>query len=73
MNRTLVEKAKCLLFDAKLPKTFWAEAIHMAEFIINKSVNSYGKVTPEELYSGKKPNLINLKVFGTEVMVHVPK
>lgn len=24
MNRTLVEKAKCLLFDAKLKKGFWA-------------------------------------------------
>ncbi|GBP51859.1 Retrovirus-related Pol polyprotein from transposon TNT 1-94 [Eumeta japonica] len=27
-NRTIVEKAKCLLFDAGLEKRFWAEAAH---------------------------------------------
>lgn len=73
MNRTLTEKARCLLFDAKLTKTYWAEAINMATYIVNKSVNSKGNVSPDELYDGKKPNLTNLKIFGTEVMVHVPK
>lgn len=72
LNRTLVEKAKCLLFDADLPKHFWAEAIHMAAFLYNNSVNSSGKTTPHQLYTGKKSDLTNLKVFGTEVMVHVP-
>lgn len=73
MNRTIVEKAKCLLFDAKLPKTYWAEAVNMATFIINKSVNSLGRITPDELYYGEKPDLTNLKIFGTEIMVHIPK
>lgn len=29
-NRTVVEKAKCLLFEANLPKKFWAEAANAA-------------------------------------------
>lgn len=40
MNRTLTEKARCLLFDAGLPKTYWAEAVNMSAFIINKSVKT---------------------------------
>lgn len=46
-NRTIVEKARCLLHDAGLSKTFWAEAVNMAVYIINRSVNANsGKSTP---------------------------
>lgn len=73
MNRTLTEKARCLLFDAGLPKSYWAEAVNMAAYIINKSVNSCNDKTPEELWTGNKVDLSNMKTFGSEVMVHVPK
>lgn len=36
MNRTLTEKAKCLLFDVDLPNRFWAEAINMASYLYNQ-------------------------------------
>lgn len=45
MNRSLAERARCLLFDAGLPKTYWAEAINMAAYIINRSVNSTSNKT----------------------------
>lgn len=35
-NRTLIEMAKCLLLDAKLPKKFWGEAINTANYIQNR-------------------------------------
>lgn len=73
MNRTLTEKARCLLFDADLPKTFWAEAVNMSAYIINKSVNSCSNKPPEELWTGKKVDLTKLEIFGSEVMVHIPK
>lgn len=73
MNRTLVERAKCLLFDADLPKIFWAEATNMASYIINRSVCAAHNKTPEEMFYGKKVDLSNLKIFGSPVMVHVPK
>lgn len=73
MNRSLVEKAKCLLFDANLPKKFWAEAIGMATYIINRSIAaSHGKI-PEEMFYGKRIDLSDLKIFGSDVMVLVPK
>jgi len=74
MNRTLVEKARCLLFDAKLGKRFWAEAVNTAAYLVNRSSckGLEGK-TPEETWTGKKPSLRHLKVFGCKAMAHVPK
>lgn len=74
MNRTIVEKARCMLFDADLNKPFWAEAVSTAVFLINRSPTRCLKdITPEEAWSGKKPNLNNLRVFGCKAMAHVPK
>lgn len=74
MNRTLVERAKCMLFDAQLPKQLWAEALATAAYIINRSpTKSIQGKTPMEMWSGKKPNLSNIKIFGSEVMTQVPK
>lgn len=38
INRTVVEKARCLLFDAHLDKNIWAEAVNTAVYIRNPSV-----------------------------------
>lgn len=74
MNRTLVEKAKCLLINAKLPKLYWAEAIHTAAYLINRTpTRSLTFKTPEEIWSKKKPNISHLKIFGCEAMIHLPK
>lgn len=74
MNRTIIERAKCMLADSELGKQFWAEAVHHAAFLINRSLNrTVGSVTPEEIWSGKQPDFTNLKLFGRRVMVHVPK
>lgn len=77
MNRTLTEKAKCFLFDADLHKMYWAEAIHMAAYVTNripctKLLNKAAK-TPEELFTGKRCDLSDLKLFGTKVMVLIPR
>lgn len=74
MNRSLVERAKCMLFDANLSKQYWAEAIATAAYVINRSpTKSLDGKTPIELWSGRKPNLSNLRIFGSEVMVQIPK
>lgn len=39
MNRTIVERARCMLADAGLGNEFWAEAIQHACFLVNRSVN----------------------------------
>lgn len=73
-NRTLIEKAKCMLLNAKLPKQYWADAVHTAAYIINRSpTKSLSYKTPEELWSGWKPNVKHMRIFGCEAMVHLPQ
>lgn len=46
----------------------------MSAYLINRSVGARsGNKTPEEIWSDKKVDLSDLKIFGTKVMVHVPK
>ena len=37
MNQTLLERTRCLRLTAKLKKGFWAEALSMAAFLINRT------------------------------------
>lgn len=73
MNRTLVERARCMLSDGDLEKELWAEAVHHAAYLINRSVNRSVDSTPEEIWSKRKPDLLTLKIFGNPAMVQVPK
>lgn len=74
MNRTLAERARCMLFDARLPKMYWAEAVETAAHIINRSpTRVLNHMTPLEKLTGMKPKLSHLRVFGCKAMVHVPK
>lgn len=74
MNRTIVERAKCMIFDAKLDKSYWAEAVNTAVYVINRSINSIlVDNTPEGIWTGSKVNLSNIRIFGSPVMVNVPK
>lgn len=74
LNRTIVEKARCMLSQSGLPASFWAEATNTAIYLKNRSPTKalIGK-TPEEMWSGKIRSLKHLRVFGCKVMVHIPK
>jgi transposase InsO family protein len=65
-NRTLVEMARCLLVQSGLGQELWAEAIYTAVYLRNRSPTKalIGK-TPMEEWTGKKPNISHLKVFGS--------
>jgi len=73
MNRTLTERARCMRLNAGLPKVFWAEAVNTACFLINKSPSSaIDFKIPQEVWSGKPVNLLDLRIFGCPAYVHVP-
>lgn len=73
MNRTIVERMRCMLFDSGLNEKYWAEAAVTATYLINHVPCRRSKHTPEEVWSNKKPTLKHLRVFGCKAMVHVPK
>lgn len=68
-NRTLLDTARCLLVESKLPQSFWAEAVNTANYIRNRlPTSSLNGRTPYEAWTGKPPDLSHCRVFGTRVI-----
>ena len=63
-----------MIHDKGMPQSFWGEAIHTAVYLMNRhpTVAVKGK-TPFEAWSGRKPSVNHLKVFGSICFAHVPK
>lgn len=72
-NRSLVETAKSMLLDANLDKRFWGEAILTATYLQNRMVSRSIEKTPIELFTGHKPDLSHIRVFGSRVFSLIPK
>uniref|UniRef100_A0A2N9IRB9 Integrase catalytic domain-containing protein n=1 Tax=Fagus sylvatica TaxID=28930 RepID=A0A2N9IRB9_FAGSY len=74
INRTIVEKVRCMLRMAKLPKSFWAEAVQTACYLINRSPSvPLDFDIPERVWTGEDASYAHLKVFGCKTFAHVPK
>ena len=74
MNRTLMERVRSLLSDAKLPKSFWGEALNTVAHVINltPTIALEGDV-PDKVWYGRDVSYDHLRVFGCKCFVHVPK
>nr|GEZ96036.1 putative ribonuclease H-like domain-containing protein [Tanacetum cinerariifolium] len=69
-NRTLIKAARTMLADAKLPVTFWAEAVNTACYVQNRVlVNKSQNKTPYELFNSRIPAIGFLRPFGCHVMI----
>ena len=65
MNRTILERVRCMLLSAGLPKTFWGEAANTTTYLINRCPSSaLDFKTPMEAWSGEPLDYSELKVFG---------
>jgi hypothetical protein len=74
MNMTLMEKSRSMLSGVGLGQEFWAEVVGTTCYLVNQSPSSaLDDKTPHEVWSGKKPSLQHLRVFGCDAYVHVPK
>ena len=74
MNRTLMESARTMIYHARLPNAYWAEALATAAYLKNRSTTSAlkGHTTPYEQWYGRKPDLSHLRVFGCLTYAHIP-
>lgn len=71
MNRTIMDKVRSMLSETGLGQEFWAEATSTAVYLINRTPNStIGFKLPEEVWSGRKPDLSHLRRFGCSAYVH---
>lgn len=68
-NRSLMEKARSMLQEARAPNFLWAEAINYVAYILNCSpTRSNPRTTPEGSYTRRRP-----KIFGSKTFIHIPK
>ena len=61
---------RSMMKDKSLPLELWGEVINTYVYVLNRSSTKslQGKI-PYEMWSGKKPKLSHLKIFGS--IVHV--
>lgn len=65
--------AKSILEHRNVPKKYWAEAVFTAVDLLNRSPTHAVKgKTPEEAWTGCKPRISHLKVFGSLAYVWIP-
>ncbi|GKB78161.1 putative ribonuclease H-like domain-containing protein [Tanacetum coccineum] len=69
-NRTLIEAARTMLADSKLPTMFWTEAVRTACYVLNRVlVTSPHNKTPYALLTGNIPSVSHFKPFGCHVTI----
>ena len=66
-NRTIIAKVRAMLTTSGLPKAYWGEALTAAVYIYNRTPHSSleGFITPYESRYGSKPNISNVKIWGS--------
>nr|GEX67136.1 hypothetical protein [Tanacetum cinerariifolium] len=64
-NKTLIEAARTMFVDAKLPVTFWAEVVNTACYVQNMVlVNKSQNKTPYDLFNSRTLAIGFLRPFG---------
>ena len=71
LNLTLMDHVHTILIESQLPLSLWAEAVEYSIYTKNRSPTAAIKdKTPYEAFWGKKPDISNLHVFGSQCYVH---
>lgn len=73
LNRTLMQKVRCMLTDSKLNNRYWGENFNTALYLKNRNLTAalFGHI-PEEIWSESKVNLSHLRIFGCKAYVLIP-
>ena len=73
-HRTLANMVRAGLENAGLPYKYWSDALLHANFVKNRLPHKFfdSKYTPYEKLTGKKPDLSNLRIFGSKIVTRKP-
>jgi hypothetical protein len=71
-NKHLLETTRSLLFGAGLLPYLWEEVVCIANYLSNCTpTRALYRMTPLEAYTGRKPNLSHLHLFGCAAFLHI--
>ncbi|RDX78932.1 hypothetical protein CR513_40708, partial [Mucuna pruriens] len=72
-NRSILDMGICMIFEKKLPKFLWKEAINTVVYLQNRLPTKAVKgMTVIEAWGGIKPSIKHLRVFGSLCYTYVP-
>ncbi|PIL28276.1 hypothetical protein GSI_09564 [Ganoderma sinense ZZ0214-1] len=70
VNRTVMDRALAILIEMDLPKFLWPEAVAHVAYLKNRSpTRALKDKTPEEVWSGRKPDVSDLQEWGVKCWV----
>jgi hypothetical protein len=68
-NRTLMDMVRSMMSYSDLPISFWGHALETAAYILNLVPSKSVPSTPTELWTGRKPSLQHVRIWGSPAHV----
>ena len=69
-----MEAAKEMLHDQDIPMHLWAEATRTTVYVHNRTPHRViDNKTLKEDFSGEKPKVSHIRIFGFPMYIHIPK
>ena len=63
-NRTLLDMMRSMFSYSSLPLSFWGYTLQTAAYILNLVPSKSVAKTPSELWTGRKPSLRHVRIWG---------
>ncbi|KAK8635004.1 hypothetical protein V6N13_022882 [Hibiscus sabdariffa] len=68
-NRTLLDMVRSMMSHTDLPTSFWGYALETAVFTLNRVPSKSVQKTPHEMWTGRRPNMSFMKIWGCKAYV----
>ncbi|KAK8562192.1 hypothetical protein V6N12_049239 [Hibiscus sabdariffa] len=68
-NRTLLDMVRSMMSHTDLPTSFWVYALETAAFTLNRVPSKSVQKTPHEMWTGRRPNMSFMKIWGCKAYV----
>ncbi|KAK9043078.1 hypothetical protein V6N11_071429 [Hibiscus sabdariffa] len=68
-NRTLLDMVRSMMSHTNLPISFCGHTLETAAFTLNRVPSKSVQKTPHEMWTGKRPNMSFMKIWGCKAYV----
>ncbi|KAL4308299.1 hypothetical protein GQ457_01G020660 [Hibiscus cannabinus] len=68
-NQTLLDMVRSMMSHIDLPTSFWGNALETTAFTLNRVPSKSVQKTPHEMWTGRRPNMSFMKIWGCKAYV----
>ncbi|KAK8631738.1 hypothetical protein V6N13_028518 [Hibiscus sabdariffa] len=68
-NRTFLDMVQSMMSHSDLPISFWGHALETVAFTLNRVPSKSVQKTPYEIWTGKRPSMSFMKIWGCQAYV----